>query len=319
MAQAAPALTVTLATPAPVVWPDVVSASGAIAPWQEASIGTQIGSYQLIDVAERGRSRPARPGPRPAESRIAPDRGSTTARGAMSRRDNTAGRKSLKANGAVSEPGCARGRDRSQGGVGAPRRQAPGASLHAVLAPDDGVITARTATWAGRAAGQELFRMIRQNRLEWRGELTAPQLKAVVIGQRIALEFPDGSTRARGAPDRTAWTQCRAWPSSTPTRARKPGAGGHVRDRRDRVGTSPASPRRRKRRISATAAATSCQSPGDCRVRGRAGAACHRPPPEATGRDHRGPRRTTSGGASGAGSSRRRLRPGVARTAGRRR
>lgn len=64
----------------------------------------------------------------------------------------------------------------------------------AILAPDDGVISARTATLGAVVpAGQELFRMIRKNRLEWRGELTAPQLRDVAKGQRIALRLPDGS------------------------------------------------------------------------------------------------------------------------------
>jgi RND family efflux transporter MFP subunit len=63
-----------------------------------------------------------------------------------------------------------------------------------VVAPDDGVITARTATLGAVApAGQELFRMIRKNRLEWRGELTASQLGAVAAGQEASIRLPDGS------------------------------------------------------------------------------------------------------------------------------
>jgi len=65
-----------------------------------------------------------------------------------------------------------------------------------VVAPDDGVISARTATLGAVApAGQEFFRLIRQGRLEWRGELTAPQLARVRSGQQITLDLPDG-TRA---------------------------------------------------------------------------------------------------------------------------
>src|SRR5262249_35127931 len=45
-----PALTVTSASPRAVRWAATVDASGVIAPWQEASIGTQIGGYRLIDV-----------------------------------------------------------------------------------------------------------------------------------------------------------------------------------------------------------------------------------------------------------------------------
>jgi HlyD family secretion protein len=44
-----------------------------------------------------------------------------------------------------------------------------------VLAPDAGVISARSATvGAVVPAGQELFRLIRQGRLEWRAEVRRP-------------------------------------------------------------------------------------------------------------------------------------------------
>ena len=46
-----------------------------------------------------------------------------------------------------------------------------------VLAPDNGVISARSATvGAVLPAGQELFRLIRQGRLEWRAEVAAADL-----------------------------------------------------------------------------------------------------------------------------------------------
>jgi len=63
-----------------------------------------------------------------------------------------------------------------------------------VVAPDDGVISSRNATLGTvSSSGQELFRLIRQNRLEWHGELTAEQLAQIKIGQSIQLELPDGS------------------------------------------------------------------------------------------------------------------------------
>jgi len=64
-----------------------------------------------------------------------------------------------------------------------------------IVAPDDGAISSRTATvGAVMPVGQELFRLIRANRLEWRGELTAAQLARVRAGLRIQLNLPDGST-----------------------------------------------------------------------------------------------------------------------------
>ena len=64
-----------------------------------------------------------------------------------------------------------------------------------IVAPDDGVITARTAM-LGQVPplGAELFRLIRQQRLEWRGELTAAQMNQIKIGMAVHLRLTDGST-----------------------------------------------------------------------------------------------------------------------------
>ncbi len=62
-----------------------------------------------------------------------------------------------------------------------------------VLAPDDGVVTARTAVvGAVPMVGQELFRLVRKGRLEWRGELTAQEMPLVKPGMKVMLTAPDG-------------------------------------------------------------------------------------------------------------------------------
>ncbi len=62
-----------------------------------------------------------------------------------------------------------------------------------VLAPDDGVISSRTATVGSLAQpGQELFRLIRGNRLEWRAEVTAAELSRIKPGQRAFVLAPNG-------------------------------------------------------------------------------------------------------------------------------
>jgi HlyD family secretion protein len=67
-----------------------------------------------------------------------------------------------------------------------------------VLAPDKGVISARMATvGAVVPAGQELFRLIRQGRLEWRAEVAATDLAAVVPGQVVRIT-PSGGTPVAG-------------------------------------------------------------------------------------------------------------------------
>lgn len=58
-------------------------------------------------------------------------------------------------------------------------------------APDDGVISARIATvGAVLPAGQELFRMIRGGRLEWRAELPATDVMRVHPGMSASLNMP---------------------------------------------------------------------------------------------------------------------------------
>jgi RND family efflux transporter MFP subunit len=63
-----------------------------------------------------------------------------------------------------------------------------------VIAPDDGTISARNAL-AGMVGtpGLELFRIIRRDRLEWRGEVTAAQLSRATPGQQVLLSLPDGA------------------------------------------------------------------------------------------------------------------------------
>lgn len=66
-------------------------------------------------------------------------------------------------------------------------------SFTTVVAPDDGVISSRSATvGAVVASGQELFRLIRKNRLEWRAEVTATELARVSPGQSVLVTTPTG-------------------------------------------------------------------------------------------------------------------------------
>ena len=63
-----------------------------------------------------------------------------------------------------------------------------------VLAPDDGVISARTATVGGVvSAGAELFKMIRQGRLEWRAEVTSAELGRIAVGTPVSVVSASGA------------------------------------------------------------------------------------------------------------------------------
>ncbi|MDQ5898723.1 MAG: hypothetical protein QG612_2809, partial [Pseudomonadota bacterium] len=65
-----------------------------------------------------------------------------------------------------------------------------------LLAPDDGVISARLATVGAVAQpGQELFRLIRQGRVEWRAELSGADMARLSPGTAVRLT-PAGTSMA---------------------------------------------------------------------------------------------------------------------------
>jgi RND family efflux transporter MFP subunit len=192
----APAMTVTEAMPQRTTWAVTMEASGLIAPWQEASISAQIGGYRLADVlvnvgdeVKKGQALA-----RFDRDLLLADEAQLKARfeQAEANRQRSA---ALKGRGYVSD------KEFLQYETDAKSADALLASkqlqLHysEVVAPDSGAISSRTATLGAVVpAGQELFRLIRANRLEWRGEFTASQLSRLVAGQRIALVLPDGGS-----------------------------------------------------------------------------------------------------------------------------
>ncbi len=67
-------------------------------------------------------------------------------------------------------------------------------SFATLRAPDDGTISRRlTQSGAVVSAGAQLFGLIRQNRLEWRAEVSANDLPLVAPGQTVRLRSPDGN------------------------------------------------------------------------------------------------------------------------------
>ena len=68
-----------------------------------------------------------------------------------------------------------------------------------VTAPSDGIITSRTATvGAVVPAGEELFRLIKDGRLEWRAVVSVTDLDKLAPGQPAMLDFQGhGSLRGR--------------------------------------------------------------------------------------------------------------------------
>jgi RND family efflux transporter MFP subunit len=67
-----------------------------------------------------------------------------------------------------------------------------------LLAPDGGIISARsTSVGSVVGAGAEMFKLIRQGRLEWRGEVTAAEFARIRPGMNVIITAP-GGVQARG-------------------------------------------------------------------------------------------------------------------------
>ncbi len=192
----APAMTVTSASPRAVRWSATLEASGVIAPWQEASIGTQIGGYQLIDVRVNVGDQ-VKKGQLLAvldPDLLRADEAQLEATFEQAEANRLRAIK-LKSTGAISDQEVLQFVTAARTAVAALDAKRLQLRYTHIVAPDDGAISSRTATLgAVMPVGQELFRLIRANRLEWRGELTAPQLVQVKAGQRIAITLPDGSS-----------------------------------------------------------------------------------------------------------------------------
>lgn len=206
--QAMPALTVTLARVVRADWDSALEASGAIEPWQEAVLGAQTSGLRLLEVRANVGDK-VRRGQVLARFDAAILRASqmelqaTLAQAEAAARQADTNRQrvqSLKDSGGVSRQEVLQYEtqaDTSAAQVAVVRAQLESRRLlldrAEVRAPDDGIISARGATVGAVAeSGQELFRLIRQGRLEWRGELTASQLARIAPGQRIDLRLPDG-------------------------------------------------------------------------------------------------------------------------------
>ena len=206
--KAKPALTVTLITPSTQNLSATIDADGKIMAWQEAVIGAQVNGLQLREInvnvgdfVKKGQVL-ARFKTDMVNAELAQYNANVAeaqANLAQARADS-ARANSLKSSGAISEQQISQYNSNYKAALA--RLNAANAAKNLgntrvaqanVLAPDDGVISARSATIGSVApAGQELFRMVLKNRLEWRAELNAEQIKQVNAGSSATITLADG-------------------------------------------------------------------------------------------------------------------------------
>jgi len=204
-----PALTVTVAAPETSELTVALSANGNIAAWQEAVVGSESSGLKLSqvrvnvgDTVRKGQVLAVFSAETVqadvAQARAALAEAEASAADAAG---NAARARTLQATGALSQQQINQyqtAAQTAQARVEAARavltaQQVRGSNTQ-VLAPDDGVISARSATVGSVVpAGTELFRLIRQGRLEWRAEVTSEELGRIGVGTPAVLISASGA------------------------------------------------------------------------------------------------------------------------------
>jgi RND family efflux transporter MFP subunit len=202
------ALTITTVRPERRMMRQSIAANGSIAPWQEALIGAEVNGLQINqvnvnvgDIVKRGQviaefsATTILADIAQANASLADAQAS-----AIEAAGNASRARSIQDTGALSKQQIEQ--FMAQEASTKARVAAAEATLLSnqirlkqtkVLAPDNGVISARAATvGAVVSPGQELFRLIRQGLLEWRAELTSSEIGAIKQGMDAYLTIPSG-------------------------------------------------------------------------------------------------------------------------------
>ena len=204
-----PALTVSTVQPSTASLAIKIAANGNIAAWQEASVGAEANGLRVTqvlvnvgDVVKKGQLLATFAG-ESVQADVAQANASLleAQANAMDAKANAERARTLENTGALSTQQINQYLTAEK--TAAARVQAAQAMLKVqsvrtqntqVRAPDNGVISARSATvGAVVGAGAELFRMIRGGRLEWRAELTSAELGRVKPGTVASVMAADGS------------------------------------------------------------------------------------------------------------------------------
>lgn len=205
----AAALTVTAVRLKPVELARTITVNGSIFPWQEVIIAAEVGGYRVAEVnvdigdtVKKGQelvrlssgllqadvaSKEAMLKQREAEL--------VNAQAALKRGRSLAAMEAVSAadlDQLDSEAKAAEARlDSAKADLETARLRL---KFTRVTAPDSGVITARSVTVGQVAqAGAELMRLLRQSRVEWRGEVPEARLAELGIGQPVTVTTADGT------------------------------------------------------------------------------------------------------------------------------
>jgi len=204
-----PSLTVTTVLPQTVTIPVQLPANGSLAAWQESVIGAEANGLRLTEVKVNVGDR-VRQGDLLATLQadgVRAELAQAQASLAEAQANLQKTRTDIESSRALVQKGFISATQMSQSqlneSVALARVEAAEALIQVqrfrlgqtqVRAPDAGVISARNATLGSVVgAGTELFRLIRQGRLEWRAEVTASEIGRVAVGAPVAVVTASGA------------------------------------------------------------------------------------------------------------------------------
>jgi len=203
-----PALTVSTALPVQTQLPITLAANGNIMAWQEAIVGSESNGLRLTEVRVNvgDTVRAGQVLATFAAESIAADVAQANASlsealaNAAEAAANAKRARTLESTGALSAQQINQyltAEQTAKARVAASRAMLAAQKLRLrhtrLVAPDSGIISARSATvGAVVPGGTELFRLIRQGRLEWRAEVTAAELSRIRPGQVVRVKLGDG-------------------------------------------------------------------------------------------------------------------------------
>ena len=208
-AEAKAALTVAITQPKSSMLSIKLAANGSVAAWQEASVGAEANGLRVAelhanvgDSVKRGQvlatfaSESVQADVALARAAVAEAQANAAEAAANADRA-----RAVQGSGAISAQQVSQYLTQEQ--TAKARVESAKAQLDAqnlrlkntqLLAPDHGIISARMATVGSVVgAGTEMFKLIRQGRLEWRGEVTASEIARVTPGTAVVVTAPGGA------------------------------------------------------------------------------------------------------------------------------
>lgn len=206
--ETAATLTVAVAAPETDVWPIEIDANGWLAPWQEAVVSAEISGQRIVavnaDVGETVRegdvlvefSRQSLENTiRQLEASL--DSAQATLENATADADRA---RALQSGASLSQKQIAEylaSERQAKANVASAEAQLASAQLDLenarVLAVSDGIVSSRSAALGDVVqSGAELFRLIRDGRIEWQAEVPLFSLIDIHVGMEVRIPTPTG-------------------------------------------------------------------------------------------------------------------------------